>query len=176
MKILKRIAIIIVGLIALLLVIAIFVPRHYDVERQVTINKPAPEVFTYIKFLKNQDNYSVWAMMDPAMKKEYKGTDGTVGFIYGWDGDDAGKGEQEIKKITDDQRLDIEIRFKKPFESTGDVRMMTEEMGAGQTTVTWGMQGESTYPLNFMNLFMNNILGKDLQKSLGNLKTLLETK
>jgi hypothetical protein len=176
MKILKRIAIIIVGLIALLLIITLFVPRHYDVERQITISKSSPEVFNYIKFLKNQDKYSIWSMMDPAMKKEYKGTDGMVGFIYGWDGEEAGKGEQEIKKITDAQRLDIEIRFKKPFQSTANVHMMTEAISAGQTTVTWGMQGENKYPMNFMNLFMNSILGKDLQSGLVNLKTLLEEK
>jgi uncharacterized protein YndB with AHSA1/START domain len=176
MKLIKRIFLFIVGLILLLLVITIFVPRHYDVEREITINKSRPEVFDYIKHLKNQDNYSKWAMMDPAMKKEYSGTDGTIGFVYGWDSEEAGKGEQEIKKVAEHERLDIEIRFKKPFESTGEVRMITEENSPGQTTVKWGMKGDSKYPLNFMNLFMNRILGRDLETGLANLKTLLESK
>lgn len=37
-------------------------------------------------------------MLDPNMEKEFKGTDGTVGFIYGWNGNkEGGEGEQEIK-------------------------------------------------------------------------------
>lgn len=36
-------------------------------------------------------------MTDPNMRKNFKGTDGTVGFCYAWDGNKkAGKGEQEI--------------------------------------------------------------------------------
>ena len=37
-------------------------------------------------------------MADPNMKKSYSDIDGTVGFIYAWDGNkEAGKGEQESK-------------------------------------------------------------------------------
>ena len=51
--------------------------------------------------------------MDPDMKKTYRGTDGTVGFVSAWDSekDDVGKGEQEIIKITDGERIDYELRF-----------------------------------------------------------------
>ncbi len=36
------------------------------------------------------------------------------------------------------------------------------------------MNGKNNYPLNFMNLFMNNMLGKDLETSLTTLKSILE--
>ena len=36
------------------------------------------------------------------------------------------------------------------------------------------MNGKSKYPLNLMNIFMDNMLGKDLETSLHNLKTILE--
>jgi hypothetical protein len=37
-------------------------------------------------------------MMDPDMKKTYRGTDGTVGFVSEWESNkkDVGTGEQEI--------------------------------------------------------------------------------
>jgi hypothetical protein len=110
------------------------------------------------------------------MKKDYKGTDGTEGFIYAWDSKEAGKGEQEIKGITEGKQLDIEIRFEKPFESKGAVHMITEEVAPTQTKIKWGMKGRNKYPMNFMNLFMNNVLGKDLDKGLTNLKGVLENK
>src|SRR6478752_388083 len=116
MKILKKIALILLIILAIPLVIALFVKNEYDVERAVTINKPKEEVFNYVKYLKNQDNYSKWVMIDPNMKKDFKGTDGTAGFIYAWDGNSkAGKGEQEIKNIKEGERVDVEVRFIKPF-------------------------------------------------------------
>lgn len=119
MNILIIILAIIASLIAIILIAALFIKKEYTIEREVAINKPKQEVFSYIRFLKNQDHYSKWVMTDPAMKKEFKGTDGTVGFVYAWDGNKkAGKGEQEIMKITEGERIDIEVRFVKPFEAT----------------------------------------------------------
>lgn len=109
---------VIVILIAILLVVALFVSKEYSVEREVTINKPKGEVFTYVKNLKNQDRYNKWVMMDPKVKRDYRGSDGTVGFVATWDSDnsDVGKGEQEIKNITEGQRMDMEVRFEKPLK------------------------------------------------------------
>ncbi len=85
MNILIKILIGIGALIAVLLIVALFVKKEYTIEREITINKPKTEVFNYVKHLKNQDNYSKWVMQDPGMKKEFRGTDGTVGFVYAWD-------------------------------------------------------------------------------------------
>jgi hypothetical protein len=114
-------------------------------------------------------------MQDPAMTKEFRGTDGTVG-VYAWDSHkkNAGKGEQEIKNIKEGERVDIEVRFQKPFQGIATTPIITESMTANQTKVKWAMNGKSKYPLNFMNLFMDNMLGKDLEASLNKLKTILE--
>lgn len=174
-KILIGLVLCIVALVALVLITALFVKKEYLVEREITIDKPQSKVFEYLKYLKNQENYSVWVMTDPHMKKIYKGTDGTVGFIYGWNGNNkAGEGEQELKSILENERLDMEIRFERPFKSVGYVHFLTEALSDTQTKVKWGMKGKSSYPMNFMNLFTGSILGSDLDKSLGNLKTILE--
>ena len=175
MKIVKKILLVVAILIAIPLIVALFVKKEYAVEREVTINKPKEEVFNYVKHLKNQDNYSKWVRMDPNMKKDFRGTDGTVGFVYAWDGNkDAGKGEQEIKNITEGERVDVEVRFEKPFEGMATAPIITEAMAENQTKVKWGMKGKSTYPMNFMNLFMDGMLGKDLEISLTTLKGILE--
>jgi hypothetical protein len=50
-------------------------------------------------------------------EKSVRGTDGMVGFVYARGGNDqAEKGEQEIKNITEGERIDVEVRFIKPFE------------------------------------------------------------
>jgi hypothetical protein len=117
-------------------------------------------------------------MMGPNMKKEYKGTDGTVGFISAWDSQEknVGAGEQEIKKITDSDRIDFELRFKRPFEATDYAYMITEAVDSNQAKVKWGFNGTMKYPMNLMLLFMDmdKMLGKDLDTGLTNLKNVLE--
>ena len=83
MKILKVILIVIAVIVAIPLVLALFVKRDYSVEREVIINKPKQEVYDYVKYLKNQNNYSKWAGMDPNMRAAFRGTDGYSGFCFG---------------------------------------------------------------------------------------------
>ena len=143
---LKKILLAVLGLAILLIAfvaIAAFVTKSdYSVERQVTINRPKAEVFPYIKLLKNQNEWGPWAKKDPAIKQEYRGTDGTVGFVSSWDGnDEVGAGEQEIRKIVEGERVDTQLRFKRPFETSSDAYMITEDAGEGQTRVRWGFSG-----------------------------------
>lgn len=172
-----KILIAVLIIIAVPLIMALFIQKEYAIKREIVIDKPSIEVFNYIKYLKNQDQYNKWVQMDPNMKKDFRGTDGTVGFVYAWDGNDkAGKGEQEIKKITEGKRIDLELRFKKPMESTASSYMATETVSPTQTRVKWQMAGNSRYPMNLMHLFMDKLLGTDLQTSLGMLKDNLENK
>jgi hypothetical protein len=178
MKILKVILIGVVGIIAFLLIIALFTKKDYGVIREVVINKPKSEVFEYVKLLKNQDNFSVWAHKDPLMKKYYRGTDGTVGFVSGWESNqkDVGKGEQEIKKIAQGERIDYELRFIEPFASTDFAYIAFDSIAEAQTKVIWGFSGTMKYPMNLflLTMDMEGMLGKDFQAGMNNLKAVLE--
>lgn len=178
MKILKKIILAFAILIAIPLIMALFIRQDYFVERTVNIQKSKAEVFDYIKFLKNQDNYSLWANMDPKMKKTYKGVDGKVGFISAWESknEEVGVGEQEIKQINPGKRVDYELRFKVPFESTEHAYMTTEALSENKTKVTWGFTGHINYPFNIWFLFMDfeSMIGNDLKLGLNKLKTTLE--
>lgn len=178
MKIIKITLYIIAAIIALFLVVALFVEKDYKVVRQVEINQSKAEVYEFTKYLKNQNLYSVWATADPNMKKEYRGTDGEVGFVSAWDSemDDVGKGEQKITKITDGERIDYELRFIEPFEAKDLAYMTFNAVGDSTTLVKWGFDGHMNYPMNMMLLFMDfdAMLGKDLEMGLQNLKVLLE--
>jgi len=178
MEILKFILIGIVALIGLLLIVALIVKKEYGVIREVTIDKPIAEVYEYVKLLKNQENFSVWANKDPEMKKEYHGIDGNLGFISAWESKmkDVGKGEQEITNIVKDKRIDYELRFIKPFASTSDAYIAFEPKSMTQTNVKWGFTGKMKYPLNLflLTMDMESLIGKDFQDGLNNLKVILE--
>lgn len=175
MKLLKRILIGILTVIVLLLITAFFVKKDYRVEREVVVNKPKAEVFNYVKYSRNQDQFNKWITMDPKIQKSYKGTDGTVGFVYAWESEGkAGKGEQQITGIREGERVDISIHFIEPMESDAAVAFTTEAVASDQTKVKWSIDGHSPYPMNLFNLFVPNLLGGDMQSSLATLKTVLE--
>src|ERR1700712_5287235 len=97
MTILITILLILAGIITLLLIIALFMKKEHYVKREIIINAPQQKVFDYVKLLKNQDEFNKHAMAGPDRKREFKGTDGTVGYIYAWSGNkNAGEGEKEI--------------------------------------------------------------------------------
>jgi uncharacterized protein YndB with AHSA1/START domain len=177
MNILVIIVLIVVGIIALLLIIGLFSKKGYVIERSVLINKPKEEVFNYVKLMKNQDHFSKWVMKDPGMKKDFRGTDGTAGFVYAWNSTDknAGEGEMEIKKITGQERIDMEIRFERPMKAVSEAAFVLETAGS-QTNTKWSFKSEMKYPLNVMMLLVNfeKMLGKDMDESLAMLKSNLE--
>ncbi len=165
-------------LIAIPLITALFIKKEYKVDREIIIHKPKEVVYDYAKFLKNQDNYSVWMKIDPNVKKEYRGTDASVGFVSAWSSDnkDLGKGEQEILGIKDGERIDYELRFIEPFESTEKAYMSFESLDSAKVKVKWGFNGKMDYPMNLMMLFMDfeTMIGKDLQDGLYELKSIME--
>lgn len=178
MKALKIIGLSLIGIIALALIVGLFVKGEYAVVREVNINKPKQVVFDYVKYLKNQSKFSVWAKIDPAMKTEFRGEDATVGFISAWDSENpkAGKGEQKIIKIEDGVQIDYELHFLEPFESTDFAFLSTTAINDSVTNVKWGFNGKMKYPMNLMLLTMDmeKMLAPDLQNGLNNLKTILE--
>tara|TARA_B100000809_G_scaffold266450_1_gene329227 strand:- start:10543 stop:10959 length:417 start_codon:yes stop_codon:yes gene_type:complete len=122
-----------------ILAIAIAASKNYLVERTILINKPLTEVFNYIKYIKKQDNWSPWKKKDPTMSQEFYGEDGTIGFIASWIGNkEVGEGEQEIKNIINNSRLESQLRFLKPWKSKSDAYIDVKEIDADSTEVIWG--------------------------------------
>jgi hypothetical protein len=177
-KFLKYFLIVLASILGIILIAALFLKKDYSVERSQTINLPKQEIFDYVKYLKNQDNFSVWAKIDPEMHQEFRGTDGTVGFVSAWNSKvkEAGSGEQEITGITEGERIDYVIRFFEPMKSTDNAFMSFTSENDSVTKITWCFYGKMKYPTNLMLLFMDmdTILGKDLSGGLENLKSLLE--
>lgn len=170
MKLLKKILLVLLGLVILMLIIAAFLPKTFKAEGTVVINRPQQEVFDYVKYIKNQDNYGKWNLMDPGMKKSYEGTDGTVGFKYSWDSKEVGKGTQTIVAITEGKEIITSLDF--GFGDPADSHMILEPVSATETRVTWGISGDSPWPMNIMGLFYD--MSGDFEEGVTNLKNVLE--
>lgn len=170
---------ILAAILVLLIVLYLIAPARYDVSRSIQINRPPSAVFEYLKYLKNQDDWSPWARRDPDMKKEYRGTDGTVGFVSAWEGNkEVGSGEQEITRIEEGSRIESQLRFLKPWKSTSDAYIEVEPAEGNATRVRWGFSGQSGFPMRLMMLFMSmdKMVGKDFEEGLASLKSRMESR
>lgn len=179
---LKKILFGILGLVVLLaiafVVLMMIAPTDYAIEREIIIDKPKAEVFEYLKPLKNQKNWTIWAKKDPNQKYTYSGNDGEVGFVAKWESEnpEVGAGEQEITKVVEGERIDVELRFKKPFESVSKGHTITEAIDDNKTKVKWGFSGSMPRPMNLMLLAMDldAQAGAEFEEGLKSLKALLE--
>jgi hypothetical protein len=177
MSTLTTVLLILAAIVAILLIVALFMSKAMTIEQSIVIDKPKQYVFDYIKFVKNQDNFSVWNMTDPDMTKTYKGTDGEVGFVYAWDSTkkkNVGAGEQEIKAIDEGKSVRFELRFSRPMADVAKAQITTETITANQTRVQWGFYSQMKYPMNLMKPIIKNMLDKDLETGVATLKSVLE--
>ncbi len=167
---------ILAAIVLLVVILALIAPKTYDVNRSIVVNKPVSQVFDFLKYLKNQDQWSPWEKKDPNMKKDFEGTDGEVGATSKWEGNkEVGMGEQEIKRIVENEVIESELRFFKPWKSQSDAYLKVDGEGDG-TKVTWGFSGKNKFPTSIMMLFMNmdKAVGKDFEEGLADLKEVLE--
>ncbi len=170
---------ILIGIILVFLILAMVSPKDYEVSRSIVIDKDLKEVFHYLKFIKNQDHWSPWAKKDPNIVKSYNGTDGEIGFISKWKGNKAvGEGEQEILTIVENEYIDTQLRFFKPWKSESIGHILVDKVDETQTIVTWGFSGRNKFPFSVFMLFMSmdKMIGKDFEEGLTNLKKVLEKK
>lgn len=178
MKLLKYLLIALGAIVGLLLVVGLFLPKEYTVSRDITINRSKADVFGYARILRNQLDYSVWWRKDPNQVTTFTGEDGTVGFIAAWKSelDSVGSGEEEIVALEAGKRIGFALRFKEPFESEATSEMLFSAPDSSTTQLAWTFRGEMSYPFNVMQLFisMEEMLGKDIEEGLQNMKAILE--
>lgn len=168
---------IVVGIIALLLLIAAVIGTGWSYEKSIRIQAPVSTVWGHVNSLRSLNQWNPWMSIDPAIKVVYYGKDGAPGAGFSWESDmkNVGAGSQTLLKITPDQEITSRIDFLRPFKGKGNgyVRLSKEEDG---TTVRWGIVSSSPYPMNILKLFgvIEKNMNKDFTKGLAKLKGLCE--
>ena len=153
-------------------------PTEYRVERSIVIDRASSDVYDYLKILKHQNNWGPWFEKDPSMQQEFRGTDGSVGFVSMWksNNSDVGEGEQEIVGLEEGKRVDTQLRFNKPFQAVGNSSLLLEPIDPQKTKVVWTVNGSMPRPMNVVLRFidMDSAMGKDFDSGLKSLKDILE--
>jgi len=177
MKTVKKVGIVLLGIIAIALISALFISKDASYEKSIIINAPVEDVWQHVATFEAQGKWSPWGVYDPEMKKELTGIDGTVGAKQSWDSEHekVGKGTQTIFNVVPLQIIETDLKFYIPYESEAKGFIKLESEGNG-TKVTWGFNSEMPYPFNLMKLFMNldEMMEEDWNLGLTKLKDLCE--
>jgi hypothetical protein len=169
------------AIVVCLLIIAIFIPKHYTVEVSTIIRKPKQEVLDYIRMIHNQFYYSEWLKIDDTLKPTRIGNDGEVGTYIRWSSDhpdknkNVGEGELEIKAIHKDS-VDMELRLFKPMPGTCQLRNYFLEINEQETNYICTFSAYAKYPINLPSYVIGRkIIRKTQQKTVDNVKEILES-
>jgi Polyketide cyclase / dehydrase and lipid transport len=150
--------------------------KQFVVERSLAMRAAPQTVFEHIEDLHRWVDWSPWEGMDPSLQRSYSGASHGVGSVYGWKGNrKVGAGSMEIVKAVASTEVGITLRFLKPFKATNETTFMLAPEG-DSTRVTWTMRGPVTLISKVMGIFMpmDKFIGKDFDKGLAQLKSIVE--
>ncbi|MFZ5844005.1 MAG: SRPBCC family protein [Pseudomonadota bacterium] len=173
---LKRIAVLLLVLAAVIIGGGLLLPDRAHVERSIVINVPQSQVFTMVNGFERFNEWSPWAKLDPNTRYEFKGPSQGVGAFMSWTSQDAGvgSGSQEIIESTPPTLVRVKLLFEGQDGAVSFHRLEPMETG---TKVTWGFDAEFGNDLIgrwFGYLMFDSMLGADYEAGLANLKTVLE--
>ena len=176
MATLKKIVIGFAGLIIGLLIIGLFLPKQYNVERSIFINAEPQHIYTDVVDLREWKNWGVWFKRDPNMVLHYSGPDRAIGMRSTWESDTEGNGEMEITHLEFNKKVVYSLYF--PEFDMGSVGEIELEPTPDGTLVTWRDKGEvGNNPIDrYFVLIMDELIGPDFEMGLENLKTIVENR
>lgn len=175
MKILKTLVLSLAGLILILALIGLALPRQVRVERATVIAAKPATVFTYLNGFKNFNQWSPWAALDPNTKYSYAGPLMGVGAKQSWASEDpnVGNGSQEITAVEANQSITMQLMLPEMLPSVVTQTLSPEGEG---TKVVWALQADmGASPLNrWFGLLLPKFIGPDYEKGLASMKPLIE--
>jgi len=171
---LKKIAIGIVLVLAMLVLVGFLLPSSYHAERSTTIQAPPERVFELVNDLEKNERWSPWMEADPSMKLTYSETTVGQGAWSSWTSEDMGSGKQTIRESVPPRRIVTDLDFMEQGTATGT---WTFDPSADGTRVTWAIDGDSGGNLigRYFGLLMDKMIGPEFERGLANLKRVAES-
>src|SRR5688500_8639371 len=176
---LKKVLIGLAALVAILLVVVATRPDTYHVERSTKIEAPPEIIFASVNDFRAFPEWSPWEKRDPNMKRTISTPSAGVGATYAWEGNkDVGKGKMTLTESQAPNHTKERLEFLEPFPSVADTGFKIKAEGGNAATVTWYMDGKSNFMGKAMSLVMDmdQMIGKDFEEGLANLKRVAEAK
>jgi hypothetical protein len=173
MRVLKWLAVGLGGLVALVVVVGLFLPPGWSVERDVTVSAGPDAIRPYLDTPRQWPVWSAWNTTTyPDMTSSFEGPERGPGAAWVWKGESSGNGRLEITRS--DAGV---VGFRLQFEDFAPIDgAMYLETSGSSTRVRWTMSGDTVgNPVSkYFALFMEDMISAELETGLGKLKGLAE--
>lgn len=155
-------------IVALYLIVALFAPSSYNVERKKTMTASAEVIYQQIAVFENWDAWSPWAEKDPSIKNTRTGEPGTIGSKTSWVGDPdlSGTGSMTMTELVEFSKIRYDLHFADmDMTSHGGFDIAEGESG---TEVTWFDGGDIAFLFRPMVMFLDleGQIGPDFERGL----------
>lgn len=176
MKTLKKIGITLGIVILVFLLIGLFLPTDFGMQRKVVINAPVETVFEEVNEFRNWEKWSPFSAQDPTMQVSYGAVTNGIGANYSWIGEEAGKGKQFILESVPNKKIETKVEFiDGDAESTGFGHWTFKEVPEG-VEVTWAFSASAnSYMEKYFGALIDPFLGDTFEDGLNRLKQVSET-
>lgn len=138
--------------------------------RSVLIEASKDQIFKYINDFNQWIQWSPWLLMEPEAKVEVADD----GKSYNWEGNRVGSGNMKILEERENEYINSELNFLKPWKSHATTSIELEEAD-NLTKVTWTMNSSLPFFMAWMRKSMEAYVGADYERGLNMLKALSET-
>jgi uncharacterized protein YndB with AHSA1/START domain len=173
----KKIAIVVVILVAGVLVYAAFQPDTFLISRSVSIKAGPEKIYPYMSDFHKGDLWSPYEKKDPTMKRTYRGAPNGKGAMYEFTGNNktVGSGRLEIIEAVPPAKVVLTLDLIEPMQGRNIVEYTLEAKG-DSTNVTWSMRGANNYLSKIVCSFIDvdEMVGGDFEAGLASLKALVE--
>lgn len=162
-----------ISVLLITMLLSWLMPLSQSVDKTISINAPATDVYAQIAPLEQFNQWSVWNLDDSTVKHTITGTDAEAGAKSTWKGDPdiSGEGQIEIRTAEPGKKVEQAIHFWSPRKNEARSAFTLQEQN-GITTVSWHFEVETPRPWNIFNMFsgLDKQMGAAFDSSLALLK------
>ena len=119
MKFLQHVATVIIIAGGLFLIIPLFLPATFKVQRVLQINVAPNVVYQKVLDFNARQQWDPWLEKDPQADVKVRTTPDNIGSVIRWDGEKIGTGEITLKEKVLNRALYMRVEFTAPYTTTG---------------------------------------------------------
>ena len=151
------------------IMLALFSPTSYKVERSLTIDAPVNIVWDELIHFRNWQDWDNTCTEDSSSKFSFLGIDGSIGSAILWESKAEGKGE--LIHLGNEMFRQIDLEYRNYTKSTEALSSIILEEKEGGVLIKWTIEGDSDLPFlaRPMTHLMETVIGPDCDQSLKSL-------
>lgn len=139
------------------------------VKRSIEINATPDKVYKAINDFNNWSKWSPWLILEPGINNSVSDN----AKYNEWEGPRSGAGNMTVTAEKENERIDIDLVFLKPWKSKAKIFFEINAKG-DSTEVSWNMENKLPFFMFFMKGMLETYVGMDFERGLRLMKDFVE--